>query len=168
MTVRIMALGLEQIYCEEVIHCMERQWGHYYRESKSSHNWRQELFLNVECLPITIIAIINHFGAEKLAGFASLNVYEAEDTSKSVWLERVYVLEEHRNHGIAKQLVNQLINYAEIMLVDGASIQYIELRTLSAKDIYLKLGWQDLGTEIYHSQEVTRMRRRLKAPILIA
>lgn len=157
MHITIEKLGLVPHLADEVIVHMEAQWGHYYHSNVEAHDWRDELFFNENSLPITLVALIHTNEKQVLAGFASLNIPKEHSHTKEAWLERVYVPESYRGLGIAKKLVQELCRLATLPCNDGTQVQSLQLRTLSAKDLYIKCNWRELGTESYRGMQVTRM-----------
>lgn len=129
-------LGVVPHFANEIIFHMEAQWGHYYQADAKAHDWQDELFFNVNSLPITLVALIHTHKRQTLAGFASLAMPKEIGNSKEAWLERVYVPEIYRGLGIAKKLVQELCRLATLPCVDGTQVQSLQLRTLSAKDLY--------------------------------
>lgn len=157
MHITIEKLGCVPHFANEIIRYMEVQWGHYYRANVEAHDWQEELFFHENSLPITLVALIHTNEKQTLAGFASLNIPKNNGYIKEAWLERVYVPESYRGLGIAKKLVQALCRLATLPCVDGTQVQSLQLRTLSAKDLYLKCNWRELGTELYRGMLVTRM-----------
>lgn len=159
MLVHISPLVKQPLLIDTVVQYMQMQWGLYHQDREPPYDWRQNLYLNTNSLPITVVAVDENAGSNSLAGFVSLNLRATEKQPRSVWLEHMYVPEKYRGRGIAKQLIQALITLAESIPVDGQCINAIELRTFSAKGLYLKHGWEAIGTEIYYERQVTRMRR---------
>jgi GNAT superfamily N-acetyltransferase len=78
-----------------------------------------------------------YFNKEQI-GFARL----ITDKATFAYLADVFILEEHRNKGIAKFLMKAILDYPEIKEVRG-----ILLRTKDAHELYKKFGWEQVGEE---------------------
>ena len=105
---------------------------------------------NKDSLPISLIALKNNICVGTISLFEN-DLKERRDLSP--WLGALYVDKEFRNQGIAKQLIDRIIEIAKEMKKDK-----IYLRTEHASEYYKKLGWIfvlktidgfNLNTEVY-------------------
>jgi GNAT superfamily N-acetyltransferase len=78
-----------------------------------------------------------YFDKEQI-GFARL----ITDKATFAYLADVFILEGHRNKGIAKFLMKTILDCPEIKEVRG-----ILLRTKDAHELYKKFGWEQVGEE---------------------
>ena len=69
-------------------------------------------------------------------------------TSKKAWIEDVIVDQDHRNKGVAKQLLNHAISYA-----NQKGVSKIDLTSspekIAANHIYQKIGFKKRDTNVY-------------------
>lgn len=93
------------------------------------------------------------------AGTACLTLEDLDTRPDlSPWLASVYVEPAHRGRGYAGALVRA---------VEAAAIErghtILWLFTWNTAPLYARLGWQAVGSEFHHGDEVTLMRRDLGA-----
>ncbi len=111
--------------------------------------------LNRDALPSALIAL----DGVELLGTASLRVNDMDIlTELSPWLGGVYVAKNHRQNGIARQLINAVEQKA---LELGYRSLY--LFTYNQAPMYSKLGWDVLKQLEYHGHPVVVMYKPLSA-----
>lgn len=99
-------------------------------------------------LPITLIATQDN----KCVGTISIFKNDLKTLNYTPWLGSLYVSKEYRNRGIAKLLINRVIEISRNM---GYSILY--LRTEHASDYYIKHGWKYYMTTIDDIEQETNI-----------
>ena len=100
-------------------------------------------------IPCCILALIN----DKPAGSASLVLSDMDThTHLSPWVASVYVHSEFRNQGIASRLLELCIENAI-----KAGIQKLYLFTPDQTNFYLKRGWKQIESTMYHGEHVDIM-----------
>lgn len=114
----------------------------------------QELAASRE-LPFMVVAIDEN----RLIGSAAL-VYEDMRTRKelSPWLASVFVKQQFRGKGIATTLVRHIEQAAE-----SRGIRKLYLFTEHARDLYARLGWNEMEVCEYQGVNVVIMSKRLDA-----
>lgn len=111
--------------------------------------------LNRDVPPIALVA----FDGAELLGTASLRVHDMDIlTNLTPWLGGVYVAQNHRHKGIARQLVNAVEQKALEL-----GYQSLYLFTSDQASIYAKLGWKVLNELEYHQHPMVVMHRTLAA-----
>jgi GNAT superfamily N-acetyltransferase len=95
------------------------------------------------------------FVAEKedtLVGAAFLNVALSIDKGGHyIWLNDLYVHQEHRNQGIAKKLLLQVIYWAEQQQIKGIELE-TGINNEATKALYNSLGFYDIISKRYGSR----------------
>ncbi|MFC0469349.1 GNAT family N-acetyltransferase [Halalkalibacter kiskunsagensis] len=95
------------------------------------------------------------FVAEKegtLVGAAFLNVALSIDKGGHyIWLNDLYVHQEHRNQGIAKKLLLQVIYWAEQKQIKGIELE-TGINNEATKALYNSLGFYDIISKRYGSR----------------
>ncbi|WP_332689321.1 GNAT family N-acetyltransferase [Halalkalibacter lacteus] len=95
------------------------------------------------------------FVAEKedtLVGAAFLNVALSIDKGGHyIWLNDLYVHQEHRNQGIAKKLLLQVIYWAEQEQIKGIELE-TGINNEATKALYNSLGFHDIISKRYGSR----------------
>ena len=106
-------------------------------------------------LPFMVVAI----KGDQLVGSAAL-VYEDMKTRKdlSPWLASIFVKPKFRRKGIATALIRYIENSAAEL-----GIRKLYLFTEHARDLYARLGWNDMEECEYQGVRVVIMSKRLDA-----
>lgn len=116
-----------------------------------------EQHCNDSILPFTLVAALD----DEPIGSASLVKYQfTEHQLASDWLTNVFVLPEHRHHGVATKLINSICDYAQ-----NAGIESANLYTADKSEFYKKLGWSPRGNGRVQGQMVSILCRNVRASI---
>ena len=91
------------------------------------------------------------------AGLAGTDLASRPDLTP--WLAGVIVLPAFRGRGYAAVLVHRVEDAAR-----QAGVPVLWLYTTRAEGLYLRLGWETVGTERDAERDVVLMRRRLSQP----
>ncbi len=113
---------------------------------------RMQLYLNVNFIPSTFIAVDN-----KLLGSAAIIAQDMKTRPQlTPWLASVFVEPGSRQNGVGSKLVLHAMQQAK-----NAGIKTLYLFTPDNKAFYLRLNWSIMYTEQYHGHEVTVMQTSL-------
>lgn len=103
-----------------------------------------------DTIPCTLVAVENDICLGTVSLFEN-DLKERSDLTP--WLGALYIKEEYRNRGIAKELISEISLIAKSLGYDR-----IYLRSEHTSEYYRKLGWQsiyktideyDLSTEVF-------------------
>lgn len=112
-------------------------------------------YLNKKHLPLVLLAIEEH----ELLGAAQLKYHEMSIyTDKEHWLGGVYVAEKHRGQGIARQIIEALIEMAADLDIKKL---YLQTEKLDG-GLYRRLGWEPLEQVNYRKVDVLVMEKNIK------
>lgn len=111
------------------------EWGHYYTDwSVELAHAELQAHVGRRQIPTTIVALAGN----ELLGSASLVVGDLEGYEHlTPWLASLFVLPEHRGHGIGKTLVHAVVNEATAL-----RIPELHLWTVGQRSYYERLGWE--------------------------
>lgn len=113
-----------------------------------------QAYLNKDKVPLILLAIENGkpLGVVQLK-FHEMSIY----TDKTHWLGGVYVSEEYRGKGIAKQIILELLAIAENLNVKTL---YLQTENLDG-GLYRQMGWVPIEQVKYNGLEVLVMERNI-------
>jgi len=132
-----------------------KEWGHLSdANSISCVTSKLEEYLNTNKLPLIVVA----FDKEELLGAAQLRYREMTIyPEREHWLGGVYVSSAHRNNGLARDIVDKVIEIAQ-----GMNVQELYLQTEDLKGgLYRKMGWRPTETVNYRNVDVLVMRKEI-------
>lgn len=113
-----------------------------------------QLYLNKDKIPLILLAIDNGL----LLGVAQLKYHEMSIyPEKPHWLGGVYVSEEHRGQGIAKQIILEIILKARKFKIKSL---YLQTEKLSG-GLYGQMGWLPIEQVNYHGADVLVMEKHI-------
>ena len=113
-----------------------------------------ERYLNTDRIPLMVVAVD---GADVI-GAATLRYNNMRHyPEKEHWLGGVYVSADHRNKGVATQLIRRIIALAEVLDV---KVLHLLTEDLSG-GLYSKLGWQPIERLQYLDHEFLVMENTL-------
>lgn len=109
-------------------------------------------YLNTEEVPLILIATDKDelLGAAQLK-FREMSIYP----DKEYWLGGVYVSENHRGKGIAKQMIQELISIAGKLNIKKL---YLQTESLDG-GLYRQMGWKPIEKVKYKNSDVLVMQR---------
>lgn len=131
------------------------EWGHI-GEGRSTVELEQKLtdYLNNDKLPLIIIAQEK----EKLIGAAQLRFHEMDIyPDREHWLGGVYVAPSSRGQGVAKALIEAIIDKAKELDVTSINLQTEDM----SGGLYSKLGWKAVERVNYRGIDVLVMNKPL-------
>ncbi|ACJ26875.1 GCN5-like N-acetyltransferase [Shewanella piezotolerans WP3] len=131
------------------------EWG-YIGEGRSTVELEQKLtdYLNSDMLPLIIIAQEK----EKLIGAAQLRFHEMDIyPEREHWLGGVYVAPSSRGQGVAKALIEAIIDKAKELDVTSINLQTEDM----SGGLYSKLGWKAVERVNYRGIDVLVMNKPL-------
>ncbi|WP_078391777.1 GNAT family N-acetyltransferase [Shouchella patagoniensis] len=86
---------------------------------------------------------------EKAVAFAFFNTMTSfQKGGQYIWLNEIYVDEEHRNQGIAKKLLLRIIYWAEQRKIKGIELE-TGMNNEATKALYNSLGFYDVVSKRY-------------------
>ncbi len=147
-------LNTSQNHIPELARLHHEEWKHFSpKTSEIERGNKIRALLNTDGIPQGFLALDN----DVLLGSAFL-VSEDMSTRKdlSPWLAGVFVKEEHREKGIASELIKRVEEEAR-----RSGISKLYLCTEKATTLYLKLGWQLLESCDYNGVPVNVMHKNL-------
>lgn len=148
---RIEYLADHPEYIPKLASWFYEQWGWFLPPESSAATIATKFLthLNHDALPIALIAL----NGVELLGTASLRVNDMDMlTELSPWLGGVYVAKEHRQKGIACQLIN-----AVELKANELGYRSLYLFTFDQASMYSRLGWAVLKQMEYHGHPVVVM-----------
>ena len=131
------------------------EWGYLEKErtfKKEMDNLRK--YLNKEKVPLILLAVEN----EELLGAAQIKYHEMSIyPDKEHWLGGVYVSKNHRGKGIARQLIQELINIAVSLNIKKL---YLQTQKLDG-GLYRRMGWKPIEQVNYLNLDVLVMEKEI-------
>jgi len=114
-----------------------------------------EKSLQSSFLPIILIASYRGklLGAGQIK-WKEMSIYP----EKEYWLGGVFIHKDYRGHGIAKQIINRLVDIAKDLQIDTLFLQTEHLEG----GLYAQLNWKKLALVNYQNIQVLVMERHLK------
>lgn len=134
------------------------EWGHT-APGRTVENTQARLRgnLNRDKIPFSLVAKLG----DEIVGTAELKYTEMKDMfpEKEHWLGGVYTAAEHRGHGYASVVIEEIVSKALQLKVDTLWLQTERLDG----GLYTQLGWQPWRQVNNHGIEVLVMERQLGA-----
>ena len=130
------------------------QWPDYYA-ARSQEQIEQDFLSDVsrDRLPVRLIA----FESSKLAGTIVLREHGIEALPGSQpELGGLYVVESHRGHGIATELIR-----AGMKLALDQGYEIVFATTVAAAGILERLGWEFIKTVLHHDEQLALYQCKL-------
>lgn len=159
-------LGNKPELCQQVANVTFKEWAQFYIKLsgiKSPEQWMEILqssYVTNDLFPSGYVVT----DGDKLVGFvaAELNTAFKDDEKPRLWLSNLYVIEEYRNKGVAKKMVESLSNIVR----DKYNIPAIYLWTNEPKmhDIYQKFGFIAMDTKLIEGYTFTIFKKELIPP----
>ncbi len=131
------------------------EWG-YLDAAKTLEKSVQNLqiYLNTDKIPLMLLAI----GEGELMGVAQLKFHEMSIyPTKTHWLGGVYVAEEYRGKGVARQIILKLIAIAKNLNVKTL---YLQTERLDG-GLYGRMGWKAIEQVNYNGVDVLVMEKNI-------
>lgn len=134
-------------------------WGNITGKSYEDYLKTYESNINTETLPITLVA----FKEETPIGMATLATKDGCYTYTpypylSPWLVSLFVAPEFRCQGVAESIINAIKTTAKTI---GFSHMYLLAYDANLPKWYQKLGWENIGSDIYKNDPITIMETTL-------
>lgn len=163
MTISIHYLADRPEFSDAVVRYYLAQWGYKYPERRFE-DWRKKVYLGRK-IPVTFIALDNSDQRQpQLVGTVALHHQGIQDADKtSIWLTALYVINSHRQRGIATALMARALQHAQRL-----GVKKWHLFTHSGGKLYTKLGWKITGRETIKGQKVLIMQQDIvKSPAIL-
>ena len=137
-----------------LIHWFRNQWGDYYADMSPEAMEQDFLeYASRDRLPIRLVA----FEANQLAGTIILRDNgSAMPPELQPELGGLFVVESHRKHGVATELVR-----AGMQLAHKQGYKMVFATTVAASGILKRLGWEFLKTLVHEDEELPLYRCKL-------
>jgi N-acetylglutamate synthase-like GNAT family acetyltransferase len=107
--------------------------------------------LNADSLPLTFVA----FSESKPVGMCSLRISDGLKGDLSPWLSSLVVVSQYQKQGIGKSLISAVKAKAKEL---GFNNIYLFTLDPALPQYYKRLGWQEIGTDMFREYEVTTMK----------
>jgi len=151
-TLHIDFLCYHQQFIPQLAEFLWKEWARFYLPFNITNIEQVKADLrkncNIDRVPITLIATIN----SELVGTVSFGNDDLPATPYQPWLMSLFVLPQFRGQGIAKQLIQRVIQLAKQL---GYSTVY--LWTEDKQEMYSRLGWKFFQETVYAWAKITIM-----------
>jgi GNAT superfamily N-acetyltransferase len=155
-SLKIDYLGNQQRFLPVLVNAMFSHWRSLLEaQGKSREDFAESIQARcrIGSLPTALVA----FEGDMVLGTAALKTQDLDIRSHlTPWLGGVFVLPEHRGHGVASLLVTRCVAEAREL---GFSELY--LWTPSSESLYARHGWTVFERAPYHGLQICIMHRRL-------
>ena len=131
------------------------EWGDLLKDQNPEEGIeRLRAYLNKDSIPLMLVAIENGnpVGVAQLK-YREMTIYP----EKEHWLGGVYVSSKSRGKGIAKQVVQGIIDIAKTLNVETL---YLQTENLNG-GLYRKMGWTPIEQINYNGVDVLVMKKKL-------
>jgi len=141
-------------HIETVAQWLFEQWGHLSPDRDTQFRIRELLRRSKKAqVPSAFISLEDGI----LTGTASLTEDDMEEHPElTPWLASVYVHPKHREKGIARTLIERVIEEASLI-----GVRTLYLFTFDHKEYYRKLNWSEMYDGFYKREKVTVMSYNL-------
>ena len=149
-------LGKQQRFLPVLAGAMFSHWRSLLEaQGKSREDFTQSMQARcrIGSLPTALVA----FEGDSVLGTAALKPEDLDIRPHlTPWLGGVFVLPEHRGHGVASSLVTRLVTEAQDL-----GLTELYLWTPSSESLYARHGWKVFERATYHELQICIMHRRL-------
>jgi GNAT superfamily N-acetyltransferase len=152
--------------CKQIADLTFKEWAEFYIKLsgiKTPEEWKEtldKLYVNNDQFPSGYVAT----DGDKLVGFvaAELNKAFKDEERPRLWLTNLYVVDEYRKKGVAKQMVE---SFSKVMR-EKYNVPAVYLWTHDPKlnDFYQKLGFIAMDTKTIEGYNFTIYKRELIPP----